>query len=327
MRPSLSDQIRRQRRRKLAGIAALALSVAALLGGATLISRRVFERPAARPAEPPRPTSDPSSALPRFQPVPQSLPFQVASMDGKVEAFRDGHWTPIKPGDTLTIQDVVRTAPGARAILRRGTSSELELREKVDVRLDRFSGDAATLDVLTGKVVASVSRTGESLEITAHESRAQNEGLARFVVSVDEKKVAVASQSGTTRFSSQGKEVRLAQGTESHADRGKPPAEPEKIPESVLLSVVWPSGERREDRTSIRGQVGPHTSVRVNGVDAEVADDGRFTAMVPLRDGANRIEVEAEELSGLTKKESGQVTKKHTRAPNLQAEPERLWTR
>ena len=82
----------------------------------------------------------------------------MTSAAGVVEAGRNGAWRPIKNGDTLTRADAVRTAAGAGATLRLSAGTEVELREKVEIGLDRLPS-GATVDLRHGKVFARVSGT------------------------------------------------------------------------------------------------------------------------------------------------------------------------
>ncbi len=311
-------------RRRAIGAAKLIAAAAAVGGtllGASAVSRRLFERPR-RTAIPARTT--PSNPI--VAPAPADPSFRLASARGKIEAYRQGRWTPIQVGEQLALQDVVLTGPSARAVIRRGANTEIEIHEKVEVRLDRFTDDSTTLDLIRGKVEGGVARPGETLEIRAGATRSSNEGVARFVISRDARgAVGAAAKVGTALFSAAGQQVHLSEGTESFAAPGKPPSEPETIPEEVLLSVIWPAA-RGEERAQVKGKVRPSSSVKVNGVDTAVRADGSFTASLALREGANKVEIQAEDLSGLTKKVSS-VLERRSKGPTLETEPEALWKR
>jgi hypothetical protein len=316
-------------RRPYAGAAMLGLAVAAALFAASRLSRTFFERP----DDPsPRPSSAAAAVAARARgpaldgAAADGNTFQVVMAGGQVEAFRDGSWIAIRRGDMLTLQDLVRTAPGARAVLRIGASVEIELREKVEIRLDRISATGATVDLRRGKLVTHVGRAGDKVVITARDTETSNQGPAHFIVmAADSGRVSVAATQGTARFAARGKEVAVTQGTESHSEPGGVPAEPERIPEDVLLSVVWPEGERHAATAPVEGEVQPSSLVTVNGVPVPVSPDGRFVASVPLRDGANELEVETEDLSGRRKTSSTTLVRQAARPPKLKALPAKLW--
>jgi hypothetical protein len=167
----------------------------------------------------------------------------------------------------------------------------------------------------------------ETLAITARETRTSTEGPAHVVVQADERgQVSVAALKGTARFAAAGKTVVLPEGTETRSTKaGAPPEDPEKIPEEVLLQVVWPESERHGETAAISGRVKPASLVTINGTQTAVGDDGHFTATVPLREGSNRVSVEAEDLSGRRRQAATTLNRRPTRPPKLAPEPGELW--
>jgi hypothetical protein len=288
----------------------------ALIVLAALVSRRVLEP---RPAAQPGPAASPAGS------VADAGTFQVASAVGTVEAGRNGAWRRIKNGDTLTRADEVRTAAGAGAVLRLSAGTEVELREKVEIGLDRLPS-GASVDLRHGKVFARVSGP-DGLEINAHDTRTANEGPAHFVVMSDDSgRVSVAALTGSARFSAGGKTLTVPAGSESTSVPGGPPSDPERIPEEVLLDVVWPADEQRHavDQATVEGRARPSTTVSVNGTSATVGPDGRFTAVVPLRVGKNTLDVAAEDLTGRTRRTSETVLR-HGPPPPLRPETTNPW--
>ena len=307
------------------GTATLVLAVVGGIFAASRLSRALFERPARRPA-PPAAATEGAAAV--DSPSDARI-FQVVSADGQVDAYRDGRWISIHQGDLLTRDDLVRTVPGAHAVLRLSAGGEIELREKVEIRLDRLSAAGSSVDLRRGKVVARVEAANETLAITARETTTSTEGPAHVVVQSDEHgQVSVATLKGKARFASAGKTVVVSEGTETRSVRaGAPPEDPEKIPEDVLLQVVWPEGERHGDTARIEGHVGTASLVTVNGAETAVGGDGRFTAVVPLREGPNRVAVEAEDLAGRRRAADATLVRRPTRPPRLAREPGDLWKR
>jgi hypothetical protein len=178
-------------------------------------------------------------------------------------------------------------------------------------------------------VVARVEAANETLAITARETTTSTEGPAHVVVQADEHgQVSVATLKGKARFASAGKTVVVSEGTETRSARaGAPPEDPERIPEDVLLQVVWPEGERHGDMARIEGHVGTASLVTVNGAETAVGGDGRFSAFVPLREGPNRVAVEAEDLAGRRRAAAATLVRRPTRPPRLAREPGDLWKR
>jgi hypothetical protein len=318
------------RRSRHLGTALLTLGIAGTLFAASQVSRVLFERPTPLPRTALRqlPAGLPAQAPPR--PAPAATDdgriFQVASADGDVSVFREGRWIPIQHGDVLTSADVVRTAAGARAVLRLTAGTEIELRERVEIGLDRLSAAGASVNLRRGKVVARVSVSSEALVITTRDTRTANDGPAHFVVMTDEHgQVSVAALEGTARFAAAGKTVLVREGNETRSRLGEPPDDPEKIPEEVLLQVIWPTAEKHGETAALEGRTTQAALVTVNGAPIPVAPDGRFAAVVPLREGANVVHVQAEDLAGRLREASTTLLRKPARPPRLAPEPAELW--
>lgn len=306
-------------------IAALSAGLVLLTAAAIWVSRQIGHRTPTRARSLSGSTTAPKQV--RFVPEVESRIFRVAEASGRVETQRQGRWVTLSADDVLTEQDVVRTSNG-RAVLKLG-AMEIELRERVEVRLDSISRAGATVDLRRGKVVARVNRDGDNLAIVAARTRAANDGVpARFVVLADEHgRVSMATIDGKARFEAAGRVVSVPAGQTSYADLNQAPAVPENIPEDVFLSVFWPPGDNHEDNVPVTGRVRPGAAVRVNGSLADVDGTGRFTANVPVKDGVNPVEVEVEDIAGRSKREARDIRKVPSRPPSLSPEPADLWKR
>jgi hypothetical protein len=211
-------------------------------------------------------------------------------------------------------------------MLQLGNFTEIELRERVQIRLGRLSKTAMSVDLVRGKVFAHVARAGDHLTISASETRTSNDGPTHYIVKAEESgPVSVAVTDGSARFAAGGREVILGPGTESRSERGGTPSEPERISEEVLLSVVWPEGEQHGGRAAVSGSARPSSAVMLNGAPIAVAADGRFKAYVPLREGQNPIKVEAEDLMGRSKTTTTSIERLPARRPELTPVPGSLW--
>ena len=309
-------------RTRALGVAALLAAVGGVLAAATAVSRHFFEQP----AEDARRTVARRHADAGRHARPDNL-FLVGQLEGTVEALHKNQWMVVMAGDRLSAEDVLRTGPGARAVLRR-RDSELVVEENIDVRLNKLAAQTASFALLRGgTLVASVGAANEELQITAEGTSAVNEGVARFAVSrAPAGHVSVAVLKGAALFDARGQQVRVTAGTESIAPPGRAPSEPAPIPEEILLSVFWPSDEEPNlaERTQIRGQVRPSSRVKVNGADAPISADGKFSASVPLVVGANRVQVDARDITG-RKKSVSRVVRRTAKAPALEPADEEIW--
>ena len=285
---------------------------------ASLVSRRFFE---GRKPEMPAGLSPVASVTPESD----ARLFRVTALQGDVEALQNGQWYVVRAGHLLSTKDVIRTKPGARAMLHRG-SVEIELRDNMDLRLDDLEKETARVGLLRGgKVSASVTDSGEHVEITARHTKISNIGAARFVVSMSPTgKVNVATSEGAARFSGKGKEVIVAGGSVSTALPDQAPGDPEPMPQEILLSVVWPEDDRLDSMARVKGKAQASSRVIVNGVETEVDRDGTFRAALPLKIGKNRVQIEAEDIAGRTKSIDKVVTRAAP-APALVPTDQELW--
>ena len=292
--------------------------VVAVLVVATLLSRRFFED---------RKPEMPAGLSPVAPATPESNAnlFRVTALQGDVEALQNGQWYVVRAGHLLSTKDVVRTKPGARAMLRRG-SVEIELRDNMDLRLDDLEKETARVGLLRGgKVSASVGGDKEHVEITAAHTKTSNVGAARFVVSLSPSgKVNVATSEGAARFAGKGKEVIVPGGSAAVALPDQGPNDPEPIPHAFLLSVFWPEYDGRDGQARIKGKAQPSSKVNVNGVETEVGPDGAFRATVPLKVGKNHVQVDAEDITGRTKIVDRVVTRAAP-PPKLVPSDQELW--
>jgi hypothetical protein len=307
------------RTRRAIATGALITAVAGTLVAASIVSRQFFEGPT-RNTPPHHPQVAPA--------VPTLTLFRVASIEGAVEALHNGQWYVVQAGDLLPLQDIIRTNKGGKALLRRG-GTEVEVREDVDVRLDKLAQDTASLAMLRGgNVVTSVEAPNETVEITAGGTRSQNKGPSRWVVQQGAAGVGVVvgTARGEVLFTAKGKQVSVKAGQESTARPDEEPSPPESIPEELLLSVMWPELEHSESQAQVQGKVRPSSRVKVNGVEAAVRADGRFVSSVPLGVGPNKVEVEAQDILG-HKKAVGKTLHRSPPSPTLEPTDEELWKR
>jgi hypothetical protein len=292
--------------------------VVAVLAIATALSRRFFEE-----RKPEMPAG--LSPVPPVTPEGNLNMFRVTALQGDVEALQNGQWYVVRAGHLLSTKDVIRTKPGARALLRRG-SVELELRDNMDLRLDDLERETARVGLLRGgKVSASVGGGKEHVEITAAHTKTSNVGAARFVVSLSPSgKVNVATSEGAARFAGKGKEVVVPGGSVATALPDQAPTDPEPIPQEILLSVIWPEDDRLDGQARIKGKAQASSKVNVNGVETEVGPDGTFRAAVPLKVGKNHLQIDAEDIIGRSKSVDRVVTRAAP-SPTLVPGKQELW--
>lgn len=300
----------------LAGAAMVALVL--VLAG--VLSRQLFERP----------TAGMKNVMPRARNHSKARAeedrFRVAGVQGRVEFLQDQKLYVLQAGDLLSLQDVIRTGPGARVLLRR-KGSELEVRENLEIQLQAIADKQAEFSILagTGDMTATVEDNDAVVKIRSDQTQATNLGPSRWVVARGEKgEVAVAVSAGKVQFAGRGRTVTVKAGSESVAAANQAPSDPVQAPEDLLLDVVWPEATETQRTTKLVGKAGTTTKILVNGKRVPVGNDGRFSAELPLQVGRNAIEVEARDLQGRQKKFSQTITRTPT-APALESAKEDLW--
>jgi hypothetical protein len=102
------------------------------------------------------------------------------------------------------------------------------------------------------------------------------------------------------------------------------PSDPEPIPQELLLSVIWPDDDRIDAQARIKGRAQASSRVNVNGVETEVGADGTFRAVLPLKIGKNRVQVDAEDVLGRSKSVE-KVVGRAAAKPTLEPTGQEIW--
>ena len=239
-----------------------------------------------------------------------------------------GGGSPIKNGDTLTRNDVVRTAPRARApccACRPGPRSSCASGWR--------SGSigwrgGATVDLRRGKVVARVQR--QPTRWRSPRARRAPPTRARRTSWCSPTSAAGCRWRRSRARRSSPPAASRSPSPRGRSRRARPGAAPER---SRAHPRGGPAGgglagrraAARRARPRCTGRAAPSSAVTVNGAPAPVGADGHFTATVPLRTGKNTVDVEAEDLSGPDAADVGHAGAPRPRRPALTPEATDLW--
>lgn len=231
---------------------------------------------------------------------------EVVAVEGDVQrADRTGAWTDLAVGQRLDVEEAVRTKQDSQVKLRVGAESTIEVAENAEVRVREVSESVQRFGLVRGRISADHKGDGRRVLRVENEDGtavAEVRQDGRFSVLSTGATVAVATETGSVDLTAAGETVAVAAGTQSVV-RGGAPSRPTAIPVDVLLRVVDPGCRtQREAQITISGRTSPGSSVQVNSVPAEVHDDGRFAARVPLVPGRNRIVVVTEDVMGRVKR-------------------------
>jgi hypothetical protein len=292
--------------------------IAALLLAVTGISYRVLLGPPPPPAPPPPP---------RVELAPRQLSLTISEAAGDVTIVRGGARSQATTGDALRADDAIETAEGARVVLA-GADYEVALEEGGTFDVREITAELSRFRLGAGFVSAKVKdEPGRAVEIegaagSTVRTRGGDVSLARAGDTT-----AVGVERGSAEFAAGGGTVVLAAGEQSLAARGARPTRPTRIPESLLLKVTWPE-ERTTNRRRIvvTGRTQPGALVVLGAERVEVQPDGKFTHVISLREGRQRLAVRARGVGGAAS-EQGPVIVLDTRAPDPRFDTSGLWSK
>jgi hypothetical protein len=286
---------------------AIAACIAAIvIAGGALLYRSLFgEAPASDVAEvapPPANADAPASEV------------TVVEIQGAVDREIDGTWVTVRPGDKLSPSDSIRTRLDGRAVLDvAGIHVELD-------RVSRLSSIVATrVELSEGRVSARVpsGREGFGVSIQGTDAVARTAGGEFAVLADGEGSGTVASVSGSVRVTARSATVDVPAGAQSIVQRGSAPSTPTPIPGSLFLKVQQPERKvQRARQLALSGTTVPGAVLMINGRLVEVDAEGRFSAVVDLQEGDNRVLVQSRDVAGRSTEE-GVGVRLDTRGPNV----------
>jgi hypothetical protein len=251
------------------------------------------------------------------------LPLVLAAVEGEVTLVRDGLAAPARRGDALLEADAVVTAAGARAELAGGPYA-LRLEEAGRLELEAAGPGLSRVRLPSGLVSARVN--GGALEISgAQGASARSEGGA-FSVAREGESLSVAVEEGVAELRAAGGAVEVGSGQRSAARQGGPPAPPGAIPASLVLHVKWPAVRKtNHGRLVVTGATAPGAVLVIAGERVPLEPDGRFTHVVALREGEQKLRAHARAPGGLVATAEGPVVVLDTRPPGARFDTRGLW--
>jgi hypothetical protein len=220
----------------------------------------------------------------------------VVEIEGEVDREVDGHWQPVRPGDKLSPTDSIRTRLDGRAVLDvAGVRVELD-------RVSRLSSIVATrVELSEGRVSARVpsGKREFGVSVDGSDAVAETESGEFAVLADGEGAATVATVSGSVRVTAKNQTVDVPAGTQSIVGRGEAPSAPTPIPASLFLKVQKPQRKvQRSRQLSLSGTTVPGAALTINGRQVAVDAEGRFSAVVDLDEGENRVLVQTRDVIG-----------------------------
>lgn len=235
-----------------------------------------------------------------FPSGPRSLEVVSVTGDVSVVPAAGGAAQPLAAGAEIRPGDAVRTGRAGEAVMRGDGSATVTVREHSRVGVEGVLDGVSRFRLDEGRIEGRVNE-GEGGGIQVSGGKDGAEVLTRggkMAVGVDAGGTfAVAAMEGTATLSQGGTRRDLKAGEFAVVSGGN--VEVGAIPTSVLLKVAWPEeGRTREKTATVDVQARPGTLLRVNDVSVAVGVDGRGQVPVELKEGENRVAVEAVDAVG-----------------------------
>lgn len=235
----------------------------------------------------------------------------LKAVKGAVELRRGGEeaWRPATSEDSLSTQDSLRTLGGEARLV--AGDHVVRLVAGTEVTVGELTADLTSFLLSHGLVGAEATGDdGRVLEVRARDGDASARTSAgRFRMSNNgEGTVAVGALDGEVRVTGKGASVVLRKGERTVVRRGEVPDAPQPFGSSLLLKVAWP--ERRETNQrviTVTGRTETGALVFALGERVPVGEDGTFAAKVRLREGTNRVQLEALDVAGNNASSDGSV--------------------
>jgi hypothetical protein len=257
---------------------------------------------------------------------------RLTSASGDVEMrLENGEWRRVEPGAEVAKGASLRTLRDAKAAVAYGNDLQVELQGESEVRLAEVNAEFTKFVVGEGLLFADVKGGKRRVLFATQDGGATAEAKdgALFLAADNKGQLRAAVTRGEAALESNGQRVTVGAGFVSVASAGKAPSAPVAVPASLLLKVRWPSDTTTAKRRQlVTGTATPGTRVRIGETSVWADADGRFQVIVDLREGGNRIPVQAVDVVGHVGRETSPVIELDTKAasPEVQTSPE-MWKR
>jgi hypothetical protein len=263
------------------------------------------------------PPTPPPAAVPAL-PVGAA---ELARASGVVEIrLGSGEWRVVRAGARLEPDTEVRTGISGTAALTYGDGLDVELSADSEVRLQMLEASRARFQLRAGRVVADVRpESGRVVQVGVRDSAATAETRdGRLHILTDGSgSMQAAVTRGSASVSALGKRVEIPAGYQTSIRPGHAPLPAMAVPTSLLLKVKWPpESETKKRRHLVIGTANPGARVRIGGTTVSADPQGRFRAVIELREGDNRLEVRAVDVTGRTEMQRSPPIRLDTRGPS-----------
>lgn len=274
----------------------------------------------------PKPAGVPQEPVAPDSPKVASLSAPSGVVELKVGASK---WMPAAEGTEILPGMGLRTGADGSATVSYAQGEDtkgisLALEKNSEVHLDRLDDEVARFVVGKGLVVIDVEPDGKRVvQLVADGSDAITETRGGRVAMLNDGKgqVQTAVIEGEAMVEAQGEQVKVQAGEQTLVRPGKAPAKPTKIPKSLLVKVRWPGAggdaevATAKKRHRITGKTTPGSLVRIGKTVVSADGRGKFSAVVDLVEGRNKITVEVVDVLGRSQVIDSPTIQLDTKAP------------
>lgn len=281
---------------------AIALAVALVLLASLAFDRFVARKgtPSPELAEPsPVPTSTSTAA------VPAELGAMVRNVVGTVERSIGSTWTAVHQGDSLRVDDSIRTGAFSSAELQVGEGSQLTVTDASELVVRELTEAVHRFRLSRGRIAVDYANSGERVLKIENETTgavAETRG-AKFHVLATGVSLAVATETGVVDLKAAEGTVRVGEGQQSVVHAGSPPSAAEPIPVELLLKLARAGQEQAQLCVKVEGSVRPGCEVRIDGKVVTADAQGRFAVAVDRRKGLKAVKVETRDALGRSREQ------------------------
>ena len=255
---------------------------------------------------------------------------RVGAVVGQVEVKKAGrsNWVPAKVGELLMEGDEIRTALFSESVMRLKGKSSVVVSSNTNFVIGQELLQQSSFELGMGQIHAAIP-SGSDREYAFRSKGSDavaSTKLGEFSVSTDGAgTVVVDTHAGAVKLRAKDKEVSVRKGKRSVVLPEKEPSPVLPIPTSVALRVKWPPTKIDRTQTKITGTAGPGSLVMVNGILVRTDRTGNFSLDVPLREGSNRLVVNATDPAGNSATRESPEILVDTKPPDVQVNAKDLW--
>ncbi|MBN2804918.1 MAG: FecR domain-containing protein [Deltaproteobacteria bacterium] len=194
-------------------------------------------------------------------------------------------WFPVKPGDSLSVDNFIRTENDSRALFSLGSSSTVELSQNAEIEVRELKGAVERLGLIKGRAFVDYKKSGQKvLKIENKDGTVvASVDKGKFVMMNSGKIVAVATTTGNVDLTAAGKTVKVGEGKESISFDGSAPLSPYDIRKSSLLKITAGNCTLTGKTTAVvRGTAPIGSEVFVDEKMVDINERGRFFVKIDI---------------------------------------------